>query len=413
MRKLGIVAVLAIAVFATVHDAGALNNGPPVGPVAGLLQMLARFGLLTQSPNLYGAACNGVTDDSAAFQAAIDAGQRYGQPVRFLGQCLIKTQLNITERLEFYGTGIFNNANLSFSDTGKSSRLIAGTNGMTMIQVTTDKPVYLHDFSLADPVATGITGLWVTGDNSSGLNMNAGSTFRNIGYEGMDYCFYTTNAGTYVIDGNWFVGCGISSATIQNVGHPDAGDSTITNSVFSGAASYHILYLSSGGLRVENNKINAQSNTTGIYLHLQDGAVTGDLFIIGNSIEGVGWSVFFARQGTGSFQVINITGNELSSGGVAGNCVGNSTDSSWLSRVNINGNICVGAATGGNVAFLFQSAVNGLIILNNTLSMGGSANQPFSLIGQTSTNCIVGAFAKVTGSYVGSGASSCTVYNPI
>ena len=124
-----------------------------------------------------------------------------------------------------------------------------------------------------------------------------------------------------------------NSLIVQDTCNPDAGDSTITNSNFSSSeTNAHIYMVSSGGLRIVNNKLNGAS-LYGISLNLVAGAHTADLFIIGNSWENItGSCIRLARQdNTATFGNVVITGNKLKSSGVSGNCVGTAVDAgTWL-----------------------------------------------------------------------------------
>src|SRR5258708_7616554 len=75
---------------------------------------------------------------------------------------------------------------------------------------------------------------------------------------------------------------GLQEAVIVANGNvADSGDSTISGNQFrAGAGGTGIVYNSIGGLRIINNKINANGNLAfGIQMALASGAFTADLFI--------------------------------------------------------------------------------------------------------------------------------------
>ena len=377
---------------------GAITYTPPgTGGVATTVQSRLNR---TIYANDYGAVCNGSTDDSTAFQNAINEAQTLGVPLRWIGSCSIGTGLQITEALDFGGTGgHFDN------QVGIFSQLISGTNNMTVININTTTAVNLHDFEILAGSATGVTGINLTAPTF----VNTGSIFRNVTLTGgLATCFNTGAAANWTIDAALFNGCLVNSIVVQDTFAVDSGDGTIVNSTFSGTpTTAHIDYLSAGGLRINNDKING-ATPVAILLNLVSGATTADLFLVGNSIEGANNSVIMQRQGTGSFANVIISSNEMSSAGTGGGCVVVPSDTAWLSLVVISNNVCVGTATGSNAAFNFNTPVSGLNITNNSVLGQGSTNFAIITGTQTATDCTVGMITK-RGTFNASVVSSCTV----
>jgi hypothetical protein len=105
-----------------------------------------------------------------------------------------------------------------------------------------------------------------------------------------------------------------------NSTNPDSGDSSISECVilnwsYPGTLAVAVQQLSSGGLRLVNNKIN--SFVQGYQLSLAPGAATGDLIITGNSFEAWGYTnvytpILLSRQDkTATFGDVVVTGNQF------------------------------------------------------------------------------------------------------
>ena len=263
---------------------------------------------------------------------------------------------------------------LQFTPVGVASRLLAGSTAESVITVNTDSPVNFHDFEISANSQTGATISIVV---TSAHTLNTGSQFRNIELVGFDTGISTIAAANWVMDRLNFLNNITNSLIVQDTYNPDAGDSTITNSNFSSSeTNAHIDMVSSGGLRIVNNKLNGAS-LYGISLNLVAGAHTADLFIIGNSWENItGSCIRLARQdNTATFGNVVITGNKLESSGVSGNCVGTAVDAgTWLTHVVVSSNVCLGGASGSNTTFNFATPVPGLIITNTSVQGGGSTN---------------------------------------
>jgi len=102
---------------------------------------------------------------------------------------------------------------------------------------------------------------------------------------------------------------------IQNLDNPDAGDISITNGTLagdpSGGSLAGIYQLSSGGLRLSNNKTQYFNN--GIQLVTDTGIATGILQIIGNSVENFfNYAINLLNSGAGSTWVeTQIQNNQI------------------------------------------------------------------------------------------------------
>src|SRR5216684_8456034 len=335
--------------------------------------------------NDYGAVCDGVTDDHTAFQNAINQGQSAGRPVKFTGTCALNAGLSITGSLDFSGVngGIY---------TGQS-RIIVTSASVLGITVTTanGNPVYFHDFGMQySPAAnSGVAAITITG---TAANENSGSILERLLLNGgiaigVDF----VKASVWTLTNSQITSSVASNTAIRiaNGNNADSGDNTIYGNLIqqTGGSGAGITWNSSGGTRIENNKILGITMAQGIQIALASGATTSDIFIVGNSIEGLstsGISVNLVRSGTtGGLNHIVIGHNELGGGQV---CVSVPTDANgtWINNINITGNSCQNVNTSSNIGFNINTAIGIVVSNNNYWATGAGTNQP-AIIGANAT----------------------------
>ncbi len=185
---------------------------------------------------------------------------------------------------------------------------------------------------------------------------------------------------------------------VANTLNPDHGDSQIINSTIqAGVTSTAIYQTSSGGLRVVNNKVLQAS--IAFDLSLVDGATTGDLFFLDNSIELiVDIGVRLRRLGTtGSFINVIIKGNEL--GGTLGVSVPVDASGVWLKNLVIADNVWLGNASGTNIGVVLN-ALNGFVVSNNVMYSNKNGTLKVAT-GATADNGVVGPNIGVGGGTFG------------
>lgn len=336
------------------------------------------YGILWVNLPPYSAVCDGVTDDSAAFQSAInDAIASRFYSVRFLGPCKINSTLVIAaaSTMDFGGLG-----------TGVSYLYPAAN--INAINILTSGPVHIHDMQITyQPVTKADAGTIAIALDSS-PSQNSGSSFNNLE---INYSYVAIKIATgtlWTISNSIFGNFQAEALILQNTVVADSGDNSVYNNTFnSGAFSANaaVVWNSGGGLRFSDNKTNGSSMGFGVQVALSSGAFTADLFFTGNSFEGIstsGTALWFGRAGaTGGLGVVTITGNELS--GLRCAYVPFDANGSWLQNVAITGNTCT-VYTGG--AGIEVHDTDGINITGNTFQ-ALSAGSKKLIIGATVTGC--------------------------
>lgn len=358
-----------------------------------------------------GSDCDGVTPTQVAFQNAINLAQSLGMPMRFQGQCYIAATLNITAQLDFGGQG-------SHASSGANASILIGAPAIDIIHITTGagaNPVYLHDFAI-DYSSSALAGTNAIVVGGTAGNENKNSKFERISISygtGLAYNGITFNqASTWSIF-ETTVAFQYNGVVIQNTNNVDSGDSQIIGSWFDGGngANAAIEFFSSGGLRFIGNKTNGTAMGNGLQVVLGSGVFTSDLFIVGNSFEGIastGSALSFTRFGsTGNFGLITISANELTGKW----CVFVPTDGAggtWLNDVSITGNVCLLNNTSGAAGFAIDST-NNFNISGNVVQSQNSNSQKVA-IGTAATNGYINAPSGV-GPFVAStyGASATNI----
>jgi hypothetical protein len=170
---------------------------------------------------------------------------------------------------------------------------------------------------------------------------------------------------------------------VENIYNADSGDGAITNCLFEtnpdGIGNAGILQHSSGGLRITGNKFLGASYG---YKMEWDGAASSNLQICNNSFELMDtFAVVLSRtSGSGTFKLINITGNNFALGGFF---IG--TDSNtWLSKLTVTGNIFeLWAGYASNLAAIGLNNVDNFIISGNTFVGAGATSVGVSCVNPT------------------------------
>ena len=254
--------------------------------------------MLFQSVKDFGCIGDGVTDDTTKFQAAIDAAV-YGIGTLYIdaGTFLISAPLLVSGSLTLRGMG-----------SPKSTIRVPQT-VPAGLDVTTALPVQFENFRMVGDqgVSNWSSLIMVTPSGA----FNEFSCMRDISLVYGGIGMHMGNAAFWAIDR-----CDISQSSqigvyVENRNAPDNGDSTICNSIISGpigSTTMSCIYqASSGGLRINNNKI--IGGAYGYLLSLTSGAVTSDLLVVGNSFELQTYDHLVGAPGT--FSNVVIAANQM------------------------------------------------------------------------------------------------------
>lgn len=342
----------------------------------------------------YGADPTGVTDSTAAINAAIAAIPSTGGTLHFpagtfksAGGHVISVPCTISGE----GSGNFADA-----AAGNISLINCSSATASLFTVTADtvrfEKVALKNTAVSTPSA------------GAGITVAGTHEWQRIDYEG-------------IVVGGFYVGVDVQTGShwgmhscsivgvqkyglkIQNTIDQDEGDFTVSDcwfqSVFGGAvADAGIRIEGGGGGRIANTRINGAFTAGGGFVHGIDlcvapGVVTGELYIIGNGIDGFrGSGIRYTYQdNTGQWYNVQITGNYLNPfvntiypaielTGIVGG--------SWPDAVTIVGNLFESFDAGSRPAIVMTQCMNILMASNLLIGTGYT-----SLFSQTLSASIV------------------------
>lgn len=324
----------------------------------------------------YGAAGDGIADDSTAFQncanAAIAVGGKMWMPP--MSGYKILTAINITRTISIEGASYQGDyVNCRASSGYNSTSILCGNNGF--LNVTSDEPIFAEKFQIVYPTAPagGVAAITLDGGTTGTQHGNPDSVIRDVWITNPSIGIKTITAYRYTFDHVFVDGANYYSFICQDVNFPSDGDSNIINcNLNSSAVNAHIGVFSGGGLRISNNKMNG-SIAGGVSIYVSPIASSGaisPLMINGNSIEGATYGILFQRN-SGAEVVGNLVlnNNEISSAGVGIYSQASGTNP-WILAGIISGNLIAVGQSGYNISLDGASAVN---VASNTLITGGSA----------------------------------------
>lgn len=245
----------------------------------------------------FGCKGDGVTDDTVDFQLAINScgGVLFIEP----GTYFTPGGLTISEPLYLQGFGM-------------QSAIKIPQTCLTGLNVATAAQVTFKDFAIyGDPNVSNWSSLIYVAPAGA---FNQPSRFSNLYLVQGGIGMKMANAAWWVIDGCFIDQPSQIGVYVGNTENADDGDSTICNSLLScpigSALASPIWQVSSGGLRVVNNKI--IGGVHGYVLELAPGAVTSDLIVVANSFELQGNDHLLGLpKDAAHFANIIITGNQM------------------------------------------------------------------------------------------------------
>lgn len=418
----------------------------------------------------YGAAGDGVTDDRAAIQAAIDAASAAGGGVVFLpaGTYLIKRPLFLPSKVTLMGAG--RGATTITKPASVKSLLTANAPaGATSVTVTSATgfevggPIHLSDTSSYEWLSTqgtitDITGNVITFTNAEGL-----------GGTGLDGALQTSRTATaytsFPMIRNVSASTRIAVRDLTIDGNKSAndptpaGDPTLANNTtdftiapIHWVETYYSLVENVEILNAAGDAYSDQANGSGATLKSTRNAIRGCIirnpsrhgvhlgtsmdgaFVTGNEITGCGWfALFYCAYACNSVASDNIINNCAS--GFAGiddrdfgNVIANNVVTNWTlygidgstvnggsatpGRLTITGNRLSGAGAAGRAISINQPNCT---ITGNLFDIGSSSGNPCVVLGASadrttlSSNIITGGSSGSSLLSMAAGADDCRV----
>jgi hypothetical protein len=355
----------------------------------------------------YGAKGDGITDDTAAIQAAINAAVT-GKGVVFIpsGAYICTSTLTVSGPVKIIGVGAGSGDHL----VSAQSRLSFATTASDGLQVN-GSGCTLEDFVMINTSGAETAGV--------GIHITAGSYMHvnRVGVRGFFDCLAIDTGIYYTIEASYFLLPVRYGIRIQDTAVADAGDGFIGSGTTiyprSTGSTAGIRWESGGGLKIQGVKINqngAGKWTNGIDASIPDGQGTSVLLVESNSIEGISTAgVNITQQGTtGLFGKILITGNEFGPAGSMSRCVSIvATTVNDLTTITI-GNNYMSATTNAIYLESISSAIVSGNDIEGTFSESAIGLKAVSNV-QIAPNLIVGSFTNAAINILSSGTPSSSV----
>ena len=341
----------------------------------------------------YGAVGDGVTDDTAAIQAAITAN--YGKKLYFPGGFYLVTALTVADKISFYGDG------------PEETIIMWASTSAQVITVASAQPVHFTDIGFTG-VVSAVSGHVISLAHSAG-GTNYFSTFVRCNFTyGYDQ-IKTVSAAAWLIFGCYFNSYVHRGVTVASANVPDAGDSRITNNTFANAiaGSVAIYQVSSGGLKVIGNKFNG-SGAYAYQMQLASAVSTSILLFEDNSVENQTTAAMkFDSDGGGAvFSQVLIKDNQFA---LEPLIIDMSSATSFLSIVSITGNTLTLNAAG--TYGVNMANVNKYLIASNQFTGSGGTPTGINLAASCSNGQLgPNNFTAITTPIVDASGTQAKVY---
>jgi hypothetical protein len=284
----------------------------------------------------FGAVGDGIANDTAALQSAINAVTAAKKRLYVPAGTYLYTTLAVTDEFAISGDG--NSSVLKTTQTSGGG-----------ITVTTRWPVIFENLSLTalGPQTAGALLTLTDTTFENGL-----STFRNVTFLNHYIGLRFIRAATWSVMDCYFESAGVDAGSthiwIQNDQNPDSGDSNIIGNVFfySNNVGTHIRQISSGGTKIIGNKF--LYGACHYRMVLAAGAATYDLIFANNSSEfAADGNMLFDAAAGASWANIQIQDNQYTITAAKFGILFNDNGFQWADGIFIGGNIfgSTGAAT--------------------------------------------------------------------
>jgi hypothetical protein len=327
-----------------------------------------------------GAACDGVTDDTAAFQALINSAIANKSAARFSGSC-VASGLTITAGIDFGGLG------------PAVSKLLPVSGAADVISWATTDAVYIHDLAIPyQTVGASGAGLVCDGTSTALADSNVRSVVSNVRVEVAGIGLSSRNCALFTLRDSYFNASVTTNLLLNSPTNCDHGDNVYTNNTFimqaPGGAS--VIIYCAGGVRFIGNKWNSVASATAVQYRLgatvTNSNSTAHLYS-GNSIEGSDICFDVQRSaGTGLLINVMIKGNEL----VCRIGVSVAVSGTWVYNIEID-NQWYGGSVAGNV-YTQIDGISGFKVGGELLS--GAPNSIAAAIGATNAGGVVMPMSK-------------------
>jgi len=343
----------------------------------------------------YGAKCDGITDDTAAVQAAFNACGASGIVEFPPGTCIISSAITASAISSLAVRGAGKNVSLISLNSTTADGLVFDTIAQGSVQV--------HDLTIEGNVAA-VSGALLT-ITTAGAFESGNSVVHDCEFlQGWNQLAFL-KANTWMANNNSFLNFVNYGLLINNTNAIDSGDMAVYGNFFdsSVASNTPLNWLSGGGLKFIGNKILTANCTAGLAVsNVTASGVTSVFLIQDNSIElpsGGSFGILIQTGASGAqLAQIVIQGNEILGGGTAGiafSVAGGGGAS--ISGVSIQGNVINGVPTSLTMPGVLSIIVDGNEFQNGSVGINVSS----ATTGTIGPNL----FSGVTTNYSGLNAS--------
>lgn len=297
------------------------------------------------------------TDKEKLQKAITDAETKYNI-ILISRKYIVDGTLTITKSIHVMGA------------TKETSQIISNNPDEHILIIASDESVVLEDIGIFYNVKPADEKACIYVTDADGDSGNFNSIFSRLLVDRGYYNFHFVRAHAWIIEDCYIANPYKDGILIENQQNPDYGDSQIKGSMITGSnteARSLIHWLSSGGLRIENNKLISYTEY-GILIEPTYEGTTCDLFIVGNSIEGKHKADISMDSGNGKLLYVLISNNQMGGGETSAGIVQNGGN---LYDLMITNNI-IGLAQAGSVGISINGATG--IIDGNEINMWSGAN---------------------------------------